>query len=119
VPKFVSDKSSWFGLGRTRDADSDSVAHEAGCTDADCAAMLDRLALVTTPGRADAVRAMATMLGSRLPNSVRVYAIRGRRDAARAGLALPPWWRLRLAARRTAAYQTAQYGPGSTPADPT
>ena len=114
----VSNGTLWFGMGRTRDAVADTVAHEAGLTDADCAELVRAVLVSTTPARADAFRSMVAHLGSELPDRVRVYAHRARRDAARAGVVTPPWWRLRLAARRTAAYQTAQDGPGSTPASP-
>ena len=116
LPIMVSNDTLWFGMGRTRDAVGDAVAHEAGLTDADCAELVRAVAESTTPARADAFRAMIDRLGSQLPDRVRVYAHRARQDAARVGVVAPPWWRLRLAARRTAAYQAGQDSPGSTPA---
>lgn len=111
--------SGWMGLGRTRDSIGDTSTREAGVTDRDAFDLLESAQAVTTANRARAMRALSTELGSQLPGAVRVKAYQGRQDALRHGIALPPWWRLRLAQRRTAAYQTAQDGPGSTPAAPT
>lgn len=120
--------SGWLGLGRTRDSSGDAATREAGVSDRDALDAMRAALSVTTPRRGRAMLAMVERLGSRVDGATRVKAHHGRRDAMRAGLVLPAWWRLRLAMRRATAARgdagqagppgTAQDGPGSTQADP-
>lgn len=112
-------RTGWLGLGRTRDSSGDVPGWECGIDDRTALDLLDAACTVATANQADAIRTMADRTGATVATARRVKAMEGRTAAARVGIALPPWWRLRLAARRTAAYQTAQDRPGSTPAAPT
>lgn len=116
----VSTRVGWLGLGRTLDSAGDSPGWECGIDDRTALALLESACSTTTQARADAMRMMVERTGARVAGSRRVKANWGRTDAERVGIAVPPWWRLRLAARRTAAYQAApqphQDAPGSTPA---
>jgi len=112
-------RTGWHGLGRTLDARGDVAGWECGVDDRTALDLLEAACNVATANQAGAMRTMVERTGATVADARRLKARTGRANAARVGIALPPWWRLRLAARRTAAYQTAQYGPGSTPADPT
>lgn len=112
----VSTGGGWLGLGRTLDSAGDAAGQECGIDDRTALDLLDAACNVATANQAACMRTMADRTGATVAGSRRVKAFEGRTAAARVGIALPPWWRLRLAARRTAAYQTAQDGPGSTPA---
>jgi hypothetical protein len=114
---FVS--TGWLGLGRTLDSRDDRAGVECGIDDRTALDLLDAACNVATANQAGAMRTMATRTGATVAGARRVKAFEGRTAAARHGIALPPWWRLRLAVRRTAAYQVDQDRPGSTPAAPT
>ena len=114
----------WLGLGRTRDAADDAPELECGVTDSRCLADLATVLAVlrrTAPSRARSVEAMLAAPGSQVPGRMRVEARYGRLSvAARGGPVLPPWWRLRLAVRRTEAARAlaAQDAPGSQRVEP-
>jgi hypothetical protein len=84
----------WTGLGATvldRDDGDD-------CTTLDT--LSATLALGTVKQR-DAVLAMIATTGANLSDVVRLVARNLRRKASKRGIYLQPWWRLRLAVRRT------------------
>lgn len=87
-------RPSWRGLGARRiDVD-----------DGDDVPVLDALSRVlgvATPSQRRALLAMVATMGSRLSGATRVDAYDGRKRALSRGIVLPPWWRLRLAVRRT------------------
>lgn len=102
---------SWRGLGRTLDATADYGGTEGGISDDEICTMLHNARTLLAGRELQGLEAMLGATGTALSVPVRRAAVRAKSRLAVFGVVLPPWWRLRLAIKRTTGAKI-RYGRG-------